>query len=230
MARLVPSSLNYLFDYTVKCFRTNPDYIDEDIEWMLIHFNSVYIEYIKDISKLYSMLALVNISSFCGYFSLKYNNLLTKYVKERDASNFKRTILNPVFYEVSENTYLKTEEKKELNTVLILESMVANFTVKRMITTRNRDSEKLYIESYNEIYEKLFSDTVSSSKVNFQEFILITEFNAKSGNSHAYTYRLVDILTQCINNSFTYEISQSNINLIKERFNLELKIVEYALK
>jgi hypothetical protein len=228
--KVIPSSINCLYDYVIKCFKTNPDYIDEDLEWMLFHFNNIYTDFILNINNLYIMLAITNISSFCGYFALKYNNLLTKCVKERDAVSFKNTLLNPKIYEVVENTHLENNEKRELLDILTLESMVANLTIKRMIVNKNNDIDSLYIDSYNELYEKLFIDKISNSRVNFQEFIFITEFNSKTGNSHVYTYRLVDILSQCISNKFTYEISENNINNIKKRFNLELKIVQYALE
>jgi hypothetical protein len=221
----------YIYKYITRCLHTNTELNQEDVDWFLYHFYNNYVDITREITKFYITLSLINHSTFCGYFSQKYNNKLTKAIKERDGSDLLRLIQNPKFEEVVDNDLLNKAEQKELLDILQLEAYTANLTVKRMATNNKNieDIEKIYRESYNELFNKIFFKKIKFSRADFQEFILITEYNPKTRHSHAYTFRLIDILSQCITNVFSYSISESNIKSIKTRFILELKMVQYSL-
>lgn len=266
--------MDCLYKYVLKCFETNSEYIQEDLEWMMLHFNEAYPEFILNINSLYTMLSLINLETFCGYFSITYNNSLAKYVKERDAVSFRRTLLNPKFYEVEDNKYLTDEEKKELMLILNLESMVANLVIKRSTIrkdirdlcsefTKNKKRfylqiDKLYKESYDELYEKIFSNISTTQhhtstlkifhkehneksdfrnikikapcKSGFQNIVFISELDSETQNNHIYTYKLMDILKQCIYKDFKIKFSPENIENINTRFDLEIRLVHHSLE
>lgn len=229
--KIVFSNSSSIFEYAKKCFESNGEYTPEDIEWMLKNFQDKYLNFVQEVFKLYTMLSLTNLNTFCGYFSQNYNIKLMKFVKERDTVNFNKTLLQPVFEELTNNVFLDKNEKTELSNILSLECMVANLTIKRMSVKNSlaEDIDKLYLDSYNDIYSKMFMKKINYCKMDFQPFVLITEYNSKNRNSYAYTFKLFDILSQCITEKYVYELSESNIQSIKDRFNLEMKMVKYNL-
>jgi len=230
-SKIISPGINYIVVYAEKCFKSNIDYTEDDVRWIMNVFDELIDEYMKEISKMYMMLALTNLKSYCGYFCLVYNNKISRSVKERDYNMCKRLLLNPVFDEVMNNPHLNKIEQKELLDVLHLEVMNVNYTIKRMSMKNdsNIDIDELYIDSYNDLYNKIFVNKLNSCKSDFQEFILITEHNSKNRNSHAYTFKLVDILSQCVHDKFKYELSEGNIQNLKTRFNLEIKMVAYSM-
>jgi hypothetical protein len=221
----------YVIQYLLRCMHTNPEYSLDDIEWIMYNIHNNYTTMIREITKFYTFLSLINYNTFCGYFSQTYNIKLTKSVKERDNNEFIKLINAPKFEEVLNNTLLNKVEQRELLDILQLETYAANLTIKRMSinTSFNGDIEKLYMDSYNDLFNKMFSKKINFNRADFQEFILITEYNAKTRHSHAYTFRLLDILKQCVTGEFNYELSENNIKSVKSRFVLEMKMVSYML-
>jgi hypothetical protein len=221
----------HIYKYITRCLHTNTELNKDDIDWFLYHLYNNYIEITREITKFYIMLSLINQITFCGYFSQKYNNKITKAIKERDGADLISLIQNPKFEEVVNNDHLNKTEQKELMDILQLEAYTTNLTIKRMATNINfnGDIDKLYRESYNDLFNKVFGKKIKFNRADFQEYILITEYNPKTRHSHAYTFRLIDILQQCITNVFSYNISENNIKSIKSRFILELKMVQYSL-
>jgi hypothetical protein len=237
--------MDCLYKYVLKCFRTNSDYIKEDLEWMMYHFNEAYPEFLINISNLYLMMSLTNLETFCGYFAIKYNNSISKFVKERDAVSFRNSLLHPKFHENEGNIYLSEEEKKELSNVLFLESMVANLTVKRAslntqikeLCNSNKSDESLYElmsslykDSYNEICQKLYNGKSFASRGSFKDVIFINEIYDETNFTRIYAYKLIDILKQCIYKDYKDKISEINIENINNRFDLEIRLVHYSLE
>jgi hypothetical protein len=229
--KIISKNPQYILSYVDYCFKSNTEYNIEDIEWIIYRFCSLYSVFNKEPEILYKMLALVNINSFCGYFSLSYNNNLLKAVKERDGKEFKTLLINPTYDEIYKNKLLNASEMEDLSSIFDMEALIHNLTLKRIsVLESDVNFEELYKDSYNEMYNKIFSLKISQNRSDFQGFIFLTEYNPTSRNSHVYTYKLIDILTQCITSSFTYEISQNNKDLIRERFSTEMKLVEYFLR
>jgi hypothetical protein len=217
----------YILKYTEHCFSTNKEYTKEDIEWIIYHFCESYPVFCKDPVIMYRMLSLVNINKFCGFFALTYNNSILKSVKERDVNEFKNLILNPNYIEINDTRFLNKDEIEELNFIFEMETFIHNLILKRIVVSENEDFvfDELYKTSYNEIYNNFFSDKIIINRADFQNFVFLTEYNTKTRNSHVYTYKLDDILIQCITEKFTYEISKNNIDILKNRFAVEMKLI-----
>jgi hypothetical protein len=176
------------------------------------------------------MLSLLNNRTFCGYFAIIYNTNVFKCVKDRDDEDFKNYLLNPYFEEAVNSTELTETEKDEILNTLSLEAMTANLTIKRLTINDSLNIEDTYLESYRELYNKVYINVIKSSRDNFQEFLFVMEYNPKSGNSHVYTFKLIDALTQCIKNKFTYDISKDNIDLIRKKYDIEIKLLKFSME
>lgn len=230
--KLISKTPQYLLSYIEHCFKTNKDFIQEDIDWIIFHFCALYSEFIKEPLVLYQTLSLINVKTYCGYFALKFNSDIVKAVKERNGSVFRTLIMNPYYNEIKNNKYLTENELEELYNIYEMEPLVHNLTVKRISVLGEsiENYENLYIDSYNEIYTKFFIDKISQNRADFQTLLFLTEYIPKYKNSQVYTYKIIDILKQCITQKFSYDISKNNIELIRNRFSTELKMVHIYLE
>ena len=75
---IVPESLFRIFDYVRKIFSSNPEYTEDDLEWMMNIIEGNIKMLIGNPYNFYKFLTITNLKSFCGYFSHVYNFKLVK--------------------------------------------------------------------------------------------------------------------------------------------------------
>lgn len=215
-----------VFQYTNKVVSTNENFTPEDAEWVTENFVNMYNKISENVYSMYLFLTLINQKSFCGYFSRIYNNSIFKSVKERNQINLLNLMLHPVSEEFQNNTSLSEDENTDLKELLSLEVFTTNLTVKRLtLSVDNIDNfEKVYSESYKDIYNKLFKEKIKTNRADFQNYTIITE--VKNNIEYANAFFLHDILSNILltNSQLEHE------DVIKEKYNLELKLVYHTLK
>jgi len=229
---IVPESLIKTFTYVKHVFSSNNEYTEDDIEWMMNIIQSNIKLLIKNSYNFYKFLTITNLKCFTGYFSHVYNFKLVKSVKDRHSVNFINHILNLDFDEFEQNNLLNDSEYNELKNILELDILTSNITLKRLTLNSELVNfiDKTFEESCIDIYNNLYKDKIEDSKCNFQDFIIVKEYNQQTKTDHAYTFRLIDILIYIINENYPDYLNSKTIDIIREKFNLELKITEYNLR
>lgn len=224
-ARTLHGSIFKIFQYTSKVLSTNENFTQEDIDWVTDTVKNMYEKMTENIYFFYMFLTLINQRCFCGYFARIYNNSILKCVKERNHISLINLMIRPVLDEFENNPSLTEEEIQELKDMLSLEVFTTNLTIKRFTLLDNSidDIEKVYIESYKDIYTKLFSEKIKTNRAEFQNYIIITE--EKNGIDYVNAFYLHDVLSQVLTDK-----DMNNTEVIKEKYNLELKLVYHTLK
>lgn len=225
---LYPLGTSNVFKCIEKIIQTNLEYTQDDIEWLMEIFRERYQELGSNPEKFYTLLSLLNMKIFSGYFAHIFNYRLSKYTKDRNLENVLEMIYSPEYIEVQDNELLNDNEKRDLLNTLFVEAMTTNLTIKRITLNPPLllNFEKTFEESYNDLYSKIYYKILPNNRSGFQDFIVITEYNQKSKSNHAYTFKLIDLLIQCYNQSYSQKLSEVTIQNIHNKFHLELKIIE----
>ena len=225
MSNLIPYGISKVIQYTEYVSGTNPEYDKEDIAWLNQLVIDMYYKLSEDAYKLYLLLTLLNQKSFTGYFARHFNLSIAKAVKKRDETSFINLILSPKIVEF-ESKSLTTEEKTETTNLTSLDVMSTNLALTRMLIrdTNGKDLEKIFEESRNELYNKLYNGSISEYRGEFQTFVIVTEYNPTSRTNHAYTFDLYSLLTGKISKNLTPE----TIAGIKETYSLEYKLTYHT--
>jgi hypothetical protein len=228
---IVPPGKSKLIYYVQKIFENNGEYSNDDIEWIMTAFKKSYDDCVQNIYQFYMMLVLVNVKTFCGYFSQMYNFNLIRVVNERNHKEFIHFLINPKIHEITENSALTETEVKELMNILSLEILTANLTLKKLTVNENfcNQISKIYEESHKDLFTKFYSKKIDSARSSFEDFVVITEQNPKTKVTHAYTFKFMDILLKLISNEYPEYLSDITVLNLKEKYSTEIKLVEYSI-
>lgn len=229
---IVPYGSGKILECISRIFDSNTEYTSEDVKWLMNIFVKNYSYLSQNSYKYYSLLTLANMRIFSGYFAHIFNYKLTKFTKERSEQEVTNLFMNPEFNEIKDNNILSLEEKNELLKVFEMEVYVTNFFMKKnSINTDFGDKfDEVFEECYVDVYTKLFRNDVKTPKNEFQDFVLVTEHNPRTKTNHAYTFKLIDLLIQCFNQNFTHKLSDVTIKSLCDKFETELKIIEYNMQ
>lgn len=228
---LYPLGTSKVFECIEKILQTNVEYNSDDVHWLLEIFRVRYIELGANPEKFYTLLTLLNMKIFSGYFAHVFNYRISKYTKDRNIDGVMEMFYNPEFTEVQDNELLNDNEKRDLLNTLFLESMTTNLTIKRITLNQELiyNFERTFEESYNDLYSKIYYKILPNNRSGFQDFVVITEYSQKSKSNLAHTYKLIDLLIQCYNQSYSEKLSEVSIQNICSKFDLELKIIEHNM-
>ena len=229
---IVPYGTSKILECVSRIFDSNTEYNAEDIKWLINIFLKSYNSLIQNPYKYYSLLTLVNMRIFCGYFAHIFNYKLTKFTKERNEQEVYKLFLNPEFKEILGNNILSETERNELMKVFEMEVYVTNLFMKKVSinTSITERFDEVFEECYMDVYTKLFRNDVNTPKNEFQDFVLVTEHNPRTKTNHAYTFKLIDLLIQCVSQNFTHNLSDVTIQSLCNKFETELKIIEYNMQ
>lgn len=228
--RIVPYGTDIILKYTDRLLKVNPDYTQDDIEWLKEFLIRNYSLLIENPYKMYMFLTLINGKIFSGYFSYIFNFNLNKSIKDRNYSQCFELVLNPTFEEVFENDKLSEKEKTHLLNNTSLEILSTNLTIKKLTLYPSKMNQihDIFDESYMDLYSKIYHRKVKHNRSGFQDFILVTEHNPITQTNHVHTYKLLNIILQCINDEFSDKLTSNTITDIKKRFEIEIKMVQYT--
>jgi len=229
--QIIPYGKSKLLFFVKKIFENNNEYSEDDIEWMMTSFKKSYEDCIQNIYQFYMMLVLVNVKTYCGYFSQVYNFNIMRVINERNHKEFINLLLNPKIHEITENSSLDEIEIKELMNILSLEILATNLTLKKISLNDNFCNflNKTYNESHKDLFTKFYSKKIASERSCFEDFVVITEQNLQTRVTHAYTFKFMDILLKIISNDLPEYLSDMTIQSIREKYCIEIKIVEYSI-
>lgn len=229
---IVPYGSGKILDCVTRIFDSNTEYNSDDIKWLINVFTKNYNYLGQNPNKYYSLLTLVNMRIFSGYFAHIFNYKLTKYTKERNEQEITKLFFNPEFKEVLDNNILSEDEKNELLKIFEMEVYTTNLFMKKISINTNLTErfDEVFEECYIDVYTKIFRNDVKNPKNEFQDFILVTEYNPRTKTNHAYTFKLIDLLIQCFNQNFTHKLSDITIKSLCDKFETELKIIEYNMQ
>jgi hypothetical protein len=225
---MIPDGTAIIVSY-VKFLLTNDDkYDDEDKAWLAKVILNL-IDYLD--RNIYYFLTIINVKCFSGYFSKIFNDVLYNCVKSRDTEKAIQHISNLRFPEIDDNKSLTEEEVKTLRLLFDIDVLATNLTIKRFsVNTYLYDNlGKAFEESYANIYISLYVNKTDIHRSNFEDFVVLMEENGETGIKYAHTFSLYDILVHYIFNRYNQDISQENIDKIKDTYYMELKMVQYFL-
>lgn len=220
---VLPFGHSKIYKYCSAVLEYNTLYNEEDKEWLRCQI----FKNIDDIGKnIYYILSIINVKCFTGYFSRIFGDKLYINVKNKDENSIRELLLNPTFQEIYDNKNLEDNEIEMLRTVVELDILVTNLTVKRLSVNGFlvHNIAKAFEDSYNNIYYNIYQHKTEHNRVGFEDFVILTEENEEK-IKYAYTFNLYDILTEYIYNTYTVNISQENKNKLKDKYYTELKLV-----
>jgi len=225
---VIPDGTSIIFSY-VKFLCTNNDRYDEEDKAWLTQIILNLIDYLD--SNIYYFLTIINVKCFSGYFSKTFNDGLYECVKSRDTEKTMQYISDLKFPEIDDNKLLSEEEVKTLRLLFDIDVLSTNLTIKRFSVNSYlyNDLGKAFEDSYANIYTSLYANKTDISRVNFEDFVVIVKESGESGIKYAHTFNLYDILVHCIFNKYSQDISQENIDKIRDTYCMELKMVQYTL-
>jgi hypothetical protein len=228
---IIPLGVSKTLTYFVNVVKTNPAYSKEDVDWLLEAFVSIYDELKDETFRLTLLLTLLNQNCFSGYFARVFNSNIQKYTEKRNHIEVVNNFINPAFVEFSKSETLTEEERSQVNELLILDVTATNLTLKRMSLNPNLENnfQKAFDDSYSEVYNRLYINSVNSSRSNFQDFVILTEMNQKTKTNHAYTYKLAELLEKIIREEPMKEIEKSMLDNVTRKYYLEIKLLHYTL-
>lgn len=229
---VIPNGISKSLRFIQKIFESNPELNNEDISWIMDIIQNNYDNLVNNPKNYYKFLTLSYNKIFCGFFAHIHNFKLIKFCRERNTINFINLMYNCKFEEVENNIFLTEEERNEMNTILTMEMLAINLTLKQYCLNNSviNKFEKSIEESYTEIYNKMYIQSVRNCKCNFQDFVVVTEYNNRTKSNHAYTYKLIDILIYLVQNNTLENLNQQTIDNLKKKYKIELKITENNLK
>jgi hypothetical protein len=220
---VIPFGQAKIYNYCGAILEYNTLYDEEDKKWIqysiLKNFN--------DIEKnIYYILSIINVKCFTGYFSRIFGDKLYVCIKNKNENGMRELLLNPTFPEIYDNKNLEENEIEMLKTVVELDILTTNLTVKRLCVNNHliNNIHNAFEESYNNIYYNVYQHKTEHNRLGFEDFVILTEEN-EHNIKYAHTFGLYDILTEYIYSSFTVDISQGNITKLKDKYYTELKLV-----
>lgn len=225
---VIPDGTTIIFSY-VKFLLANEDRYDEEDKTWLTQIIVNLIDYLD--SNIYYFLTIINVKCFSGYFSRTFNDGLYECVKSRDVEKTMQYISSLRFPEIDDNKLLSEEEVKTLRILFDIDVLSTNLTIKRFSVNNYLydNLEKTFEDSYTNIYTSLYANKTDIHKANFEDFVILMEENGEPGIKYAHTFNLYDILVHYIFNRYNQDISEENIEKIKDTYHMELKMVQYFL-
>jgi len=224
MSSVIPFGISKVLQYLTYTVKTCTEYDYEDLAWIGQMVINMYETLSKDSYKLYLLLSILNQKSFTGYFARQFNHNLMKAVKKRDETSFYNLAISPKVAEFNIKT-LTEEEKTELNNLTSLDVMSTNLTILRLMVNDNNsnDIEKIFEESRDDLYNKLYIGSFTDSKADFQTFAIVTEYNPISRTNHAFTFDLYSLL----NGQISKDLNPETLANARETYTLEYKIINH---
>ena len=220
---VIPVGHSKIYSYVGAILEYNYIYDEDDKKWLR---NQILnnIDEIKN--NIYYILSIINIKCFTGYFSRIFGDKLYICIKNKDENSIKDLLLNPSFPEISSNKNLEESESEMLKTLVELDVLTTNLTIKRLCVNHSliKDITQAFEDSYSNIFYNIYQHKTSHNRLGFEDFVILSEEN-EDGVQYANTFNLYDILTEYIYSSFTVDISQENINKIKDKYYTEIKLV-----
>ena len=226
--KIIPSGFSEIYSYTKSILEFNENYTPDDREWLANIILNIC-EYMN--TNIYYILSLINIKTFSGYFCRMYNDIILKEVKNRNNDGIIELLINPIYPEVYDNKNLNDDEKQVLINLLHIDILTTNLTIKRICINPSLNSNivKAYEDSYSNIYYNLYQSKFEYHKIDFTDFVILTEENEITRIKYAKTFELFKLLSQYIYDSLSTEIGEKNIKYIKDNYYLEIKMVYHYL-
>lgn len=220
---VIPFAQAKIYNYCGAILEYNTLYDEDDKKWIQYHI----LKNFNDIGKnIYYILSIINVKCFTGYFSRIFGDKLYICIKNKDETGVRELLLNPAFPEIYDNKNLEENELEMLKTIVELDILTTNLTVKRLCVNNFllNNIHKAFEESYSNIYYNVYQHKTEHNRLGFEDFVILTEENEHK-IKYAHTFGLYDILTEYIYSSFTVDISQENITKLKDKYYTELKLV-----
>lgn len=220
---VIPFAQAKIYNYCGAILEYNTLYDEDDKKWIQYHI----LKNFNDIGKnIYYILSIINVKCFTGYFSRIFGDKLYVCIKNKDEAGIRELLLNPMFPEIYDNKNLEENELEMLKTIVELDILTTNLTVKRLCINNFliNNIHKAFEESYSNIYYNVYQHKTEHNRLGFEDFVILTEENEHK-IKYAHTFGLYDILTEYIYSSFTVDISQENITKLKDKYYTELKLV-----
>jgi hypothetical protein len=227
--KVIPLGFSHIHSYAESILGFNENYTVEDREWLAHIILNMY-EYMN--TNIYYVLSLINIKTFSGYFCRSYNDKLLKEVKNKNTDAVVDIISNPTYGEIYDNKNLSDDEKQMLINLIHLDILSTNLTIKRISINPvlNSNIMKAYEESYCNIYYNLYQSKIDYNKIDFTDFIVLTEENETTRIKYARTFVLFDLISKYIRDEISQDMSDKNIKNIKDKYYLEIKMVYHYLE
>lgn len=227
--KVIPSGIAQIYSYVLNILNFNEGYTLEDREW-LAHIILNICDHMK--TNIYYILSLINIKTYSGYFCRSYNDILLREVKNKNVDVVMELLTEPVYPEIYNNPNINSDEKQILINLLHLDILATNLTIKRIAINPilNENIMKTYEESYSNIYYNLYHSKFDYNKIDFTDFVVLTEENESTRIKYAKTFALYDLLTRYVYDNLTDEVSEKNIKYIKDTYYLEIKMVYHYLE
>lgn len=217
--------MNKTIHFIKLVLQSNPDYNQKDLDWIENIFINHYETLTGSSQNFYKSLALLYRKTYCGYFAQLYNYDIYFLIRNQNEEEFIKKFTTPIFDELDTNKYLNDEENKLMLNILYLEMLSMNLTMVKFLISYGKKFPDLYDESYQELYTKMYINTIPESRSYFDDFVTLGKFSPKIRAKRAFSYPLLDIvmiLTTGVEHDY---INDSNRSMLEEKYDLEIKLM-----